>query len=51
MAEYIDDLLIESLAYGGSGIGHHNGKVVFIPLVAPGDRVRCSVSRQKKTLC
>ena len=48
MAEYIDDLLIESLAYGGSGIGHHNGKVVFIPLVAPGDRVRCSVSRQKK---
>ena len=48
MAEYIDDLLIESLAYGGSGIGHHNGKVVFVPLVAPGDRVRCSVSRQKK---
>ncbi|MGE4545729.1 MAG: class I SAM-dependent RNA methyltransferase [Pedobacter sp.] len=48
MAEYIDDLLIESLAYGGSGIGHHDGKVVFVPLVAPGDRVRCVVSRQKK---
>lgn len=48
MAEYIDDLLIESLAYGGSGIGHHNGKVVFVPLTAPGDRVRCSISRQKK---
>jgi 23S rRNA (uracil1939-C5)-methyltransferase len=48
MAEYIDDLLIESLAYGGSGIGHHNGKVVFVPLTAPGDRVRCSIARQKK---
>jgi 23S rRNA (uracil1939-C5)-methyltransferase len=48
MADYIDDLLIESLAYGGSGIGHHDGKVVFVPLTAPGDRVRCRISRQKK---
>ncbi len=48
MAEYIDDLLIESLAYGGSGIGYHHGKVVFVPLTVPGDRVRCRVSRQKK---
>lgn len=48
MPEYIDDMIIESLAYGGSGIGHHDGKVVFVPLAAPGDRVRCSVTRQKK---
>lgn len=44
----IDNLLIESLAYGGNGLGHYKGKVVFVPYTAPGDRVQCRVVRQKK---
>jgi 23S rRNA (uracil1939-C5)-methyltransferase len=46
--EIIEDLFIDALAYGGSGIGHHAGKVVFVPFTAPGDRVRCRIVRQKK---
>jgi 23S rRNA (uracil1939-C5)-methyltransferase len=44
----IEALTIESLAYGGHGLGHHGGKVVFVPFTAPGDRVRCRVKRAKK---
>lgn len=44
----IEALTIESLAYGGYGLGHHAGKVVFVPFTAPGDRVRCRVEREKK---
>ncbi len=39
---------IESLAYGGEGIGRIHDKVVFVPLSAPGDRVAVSVSETKK---
>lgn len=34
------ELLIESLAYGGDGVAHDGGRAVFVPLTAPGDRVR-----------
>jgi 23S rRNA (uracil1939-C5)-methyltransferase len=44
----IEELTIESLAYGGHGLGHHAGKVVFVPFTAPGDQVRCRVQREKK---
>jgi 23S rRNA (uracil1939-C5)-methyltransferase len=39
---------IESLAYGGEGIGRVQQKVVFVPLTAPGDRVEISLSESKK---
>lgn len=48
MSDHIDDLHIESLAYGGSGVGHCAGKVVFVPLTVPGDHVQCRIVRQKK---
>jgi 23S rRNA (uracil1939-C5)-methyltransferase len=48
MMPIVDDLTIESLAYGGSGVAHHDGKVVFVPLTAPGDRLRCRIVREKK---
>lgn len=48
MSQVIAELLIEALAYGGSGLGHHDGKVVFVAGTAPGDRVRCRVSKAKK---
>jgi len=41
------ELLIETLAFGGRGIGHLDGKAVFVPLTAPGDLVRCRLTRDK----
>ncbi len=48
MGQVIDELFIEALTYGGSGLGRHDGKVVFVAGTAPGDRVRCRVSKAKK---
>ena len=37
------------MAYGGAGVGRRDdGKVVFVPLVLPGDHVRVSVHREHK---
>jgi 23S rRNA (uracil1939-C5)-methyltransferase len=44
----IEELRIEALAYGGSGVGRHDGKAVFVPFAAPGDLVRCRIVRGKK---
>lgn len=41
------DLTIESLTFGGNGIGRHEGKVIFVPLTAPGDQIRCRILRDK----
>ena len=39
---------IERIAAGGAGIGRlPNGKAVFVPRTAPGDRVRVAISREK----
>ncbi len=32
-------LRIEKLVYGGKGLGRFNGRIVFVPQVAPGDLV------------
>lgn len=48
MAEIIRNLEITSLVHGGRGIGRHEGKAVFVPLVAPGDRIDCRVVKSKK---
>jgi 23S rRNA (uracil1939-C5)-methyltransferase len=37
------EILIESLAFGGEGVGRDDGKVVFVPATVPGDRVRVRV--------
>jgi 23S rRNA (uracil1939-C5)-methyltransferase len=42
------DLRIDALAYGGSGVGRHAGKAVFVPFTAPGDLIRCRIVREKK---
>jgi 23S rRNA (uracil1939-C5)-methyltransferase len=41
-------LTIDSLAYGGSGVGRHKGKVVFVPYTAPGDVVACEITGERK---
>lgn len=41
-------LLIDSVSYGGAGIGRLEGKVVFVPFTIPGERVLVRIVRQKK---
>ena len=43
----IVELHIDSLAFGGNGIGRRDGKAIFVPLTAPGDRIRCRIVRNK----
>ena len=42
------DLRIESLAFGGSGVGRHDGFVVFVRGGLPGDTVRARVTKVKR---
>jgi 23S rRNA (uracil1939-C5)-methyltransferase len=37
------DLEVERIAYGGEGVGHADGLVVFVPWTAPGDRARARI--------
>ncbi|MBI5746786.1 MAG: 23S rRNA (uracil(1939)-C(5))-methyltransferase RlmD [Nitrospirae bacterium] len=39
---------ITSLAYGGKGVGRIEGKVVFVPYTAPGDRARIEIISEKR---
>jgi 23S rRNA (uracil1939-C5)-methyltransferase len=42
------ELRIESLAAGGDGVGHApDGRVVFVPFTAPGDRVRVAIGARR----
>ena len=42
------ELTIDTLTIGGRGLGRHEGKAVFVPLTAPGDRARCRVTRRHR---
>ena len=44
----IIDLTAERIAYGGEVVGRHQGLVVFVPLGAPGDRLRVRITERKK---
>ena len=39
---------IDSLSYGGSGVGRHEGIVYFVPLSAPGDLLEVRITRKEK---
>jgi 23S rRNA (uracil1939-C5)-methyltransferase len=42
-------LVIEALAAGGDGVGRTpDGRVVFVPFTAPGDRVRVRIERERR---
>lgn len=38
---------ITGIAYGGDGIGRHEGRVVFVPFTIPGEKVRARVTRAR----
>lgn len=42
-------IAIERMCYGGAGFGRIDGKACFVPLTAPGDRVRVRVVKEKKS--
>jgi 23S rRNA (uracil1939-C5)-methyltransferase len=42
------DVVIDSIAAGGDGVGRTNGVVVFVPRSAPGDRVRVELENRKR---
>ncbi len=42
------ELVIEKLVTGGRGIGRHDGEAIFVPLTAPGDRVRVQLAKRHK---
>jgi len=43
------ELVVDRLAAGGEGVGRApDGRVVFVPYTAPGDRVRVRVTQQRK---
>lgn len=44
----IIEVATERLAYGGDAVARHNGLAVFIPLAAPGERLRVRVTDLKK---
>ena len=39
---------IHDVAFGGKGVGHDNGKALFIPYTITGERVRAKLVRDKK---
>jgi len=40
-------LTVDSLSYGGSGVGRReDGKVVFVPMVIPGEKIRARVVKE-----
>ncbi|MEI6871185.1 MAG: hypothetical protein WCL08_02785 [Verrucomicrobiota bacterium] len=44
-------LHIESVAYGGAGVGRSEGMVFFVPFTFPGEQVRVEVVRRQKRFC
>jgi len=48
MNEPLLELTIEKLVTGGRGLARHEGRAIFVPLAAPGDRVRVRLVKQRK---
>jgi 23S rRNA (uracil1939-C5)-methyltransferase len=42
---------IGSLAFGGAGIGKHEGLTIFVEKTMPGDRVKASLTKIKNNFC
>lgn len=44
------ELLLEitDIAHGGDGIARHDGRVVFVPFVIPGEKIRARVTRVRR---
>jgi len=45
----VADLSIEALSWGGDGVGRSEGKVIFTPLTAPGDRAEVEIVADRRS--
>ncbi len=45
----IIDISIETVAFGGSGVGRYSGMVCFVPYTLPGETVRARILQEKKS--
>lgn len=45
------EVVIDSVAYGGAGVGRVDGKVYFVPFTLPGERVLVRPVRSQKRFC
>ncbi|HJZ68512.1 MAG TPA: TRAM domain-containing protein, partial [Blastocatellia bacterium] len=45
----IVEVTAERLAYGGDAVARYDGLAVFIPLAAPGERLRVRIVERKKS--
>ncbi len=48
MAKTIPALSIRKLIFGGSGLGHYDGKAVFVPMTLPGEVAGVEIVHEKK---
>jgi 23S rRNA (uracil1939-C5)-methyltransferase len=44
------EVMVEKLVYGGDGLARLDGRVVFVPFVLPGERIRAEAAREKPGL-
>ena len=44
------EVTVEKLIYGGDGLARLDGRVVFVPYVLPGERIRAQEERAKPGL-
>jgi 23S rRNA (uracil1939-C5)-methyltransferase len=51
MPQLEHEIDLESLAFGGSAIGHLEGKVIFVPYGVPGDRVKVRITKAHASYC
>ncbi len=42
---------IGALAFGGAGIGKHEGLTIFVEKTMPGDRIKASLTKIKNNFC
>lgn len=47
-SEILPPLTIETMVNGGAGLARHDGRVIFIPHTAIGDKVICRTTKNKK---
>lgn len=47
-SEILPPLTIETMVNGGAGLARHEGRVIFVPHTAVGDRVVCRIVKNKK---
>lgn len=45
----MNEIVIDKLSFGGSGLGRIDGKACFVPLSAPGDHLIVNISKNKRS--